>query len=73
MALFSVQIYLVMITLQTGVIELDGDSSSEAGSLSSEEGSASSDNSEAASEFMNLGSVSHFYRLPQNNATTYVK
>ncbi|XP_013165676.1 PREDICTED: uncharacterized protein LOC106116396 isoform X2 [Papilio xuthus] len=30
-----------------GVIELDGDSSSEAGSLSSEEGSASSDNSEA--------------------------
>ncbi|XP_047505789.1 oxysterol-binding protein-related protein 6-like isoform X7 [Pieris napi] len=33
---------------ETGVIELDGDSSSEAGSLSSEEGSASSDNSEAA-------------------------
>ncbi|XP_068624997.1 oxysterol-binding protein-related protein 6-like [Battus philenor] len=33
---------------EAGVIELDGDSSSEAGSLSSEEGSASSDNSEAA-------------------------
>ncbi|XP_045505596.1 oxysterol-binding protein-related protein 3-like isoform X4 [Colias croceus] len=33
---------------ETGVIELDGDSSSEAGSLSSEEGSASSDNSDAA-------------------------
>ncbi|OWR55746.1 oxysterol-binding protein-related protein 3 [Danaus plexippus plexippus] len=32
---------------QTGVIELDGDSSSEAGSLSSEDGSASSDNSDA--------------------------
>ncbi|XP_049880347.1 uncharacterized protein LOC126376841 [Pectinophora gossypiella] len=31
-----------------GVIELDGDSSSEAGSLSSEEGSASSDNSDGA-------------------------
>ncbi|XP_072948175.1 oxysterol-binding protein-related protein 3-like [Epargyreus clarus] len=34
---------------EAGVIELDGDSSSEAGSLSSEEGSASSDNSDAAS------------------------
>lgn len=34
--------------LQAGVIELDGDSSSEAGSLSSEEGSASSDNSDGA-------------------------
>lgn len=33
---------------ESGVIELDGDSSSEAGSLSSEEGSASSDNSEGA-------------------------
>ncbi|XP_050355823.1 oxysterol-binding protein-related protein 3-like isoform X5 [Nymphalis io] len=33
---------------EAGVIELDGDSSSEAGSLSSEEGSASSDNSDAA-------------------------
>ncbi|KAL0861388.1 hypothetical protein ABMA27_008935 [Loxostege sticticalis] len=33
---------------EAGVIELDGDSSSEAGSLSSEEGSASSDNSEGA-------------------------
>ncbi|XP_061380500.1 uncharacterized protein LOC116775025 isoform X2 [Danaus plexippus] len=32
---------------ETGVIELDGDSSSEAGSLSSEDGSASSDNSDA--------------------------
>ncbi|CAB3229342.1 unnamed protein product [Arctia plantaginis] len=33
---------------EAGVIELDGDSSSEAGSLSSEEGSASSDNSDGA-------------------------
>lgn len=33
---------------RAGVIELDGDSSSEAGSLSSEEGSASSDNSDGA-------------------------
>ncbi|XP_046973478.1 oxysterol-binding protein-related protein 6-like isoform X5 [Vanessa cardui] len=36
------------VTIKAGVIELDGDSSSEAGSLSSEEGSASSDNSDAA-------------------------
>ncbi|XP_037296470.1 oxysterol-binding protein-related protein 3 isoform X3 [Manduca sexta] len=34
---------------EAGVIELDGDSSSEAGSLSSEEGSASSDNSDVLS------------------------
>ncbi|KAH9632663.1 hypothetical protein HF086_008490 [Spodoptera exigua] len=33
---------------ESGVIELEGDSSSEAGSLSSEEGSASSDNSDGA-------------------------
>ncbi|CAG4983264.1 unnamed protein product [Parnassius apollo] len=33
---------------EAGVIELDGDSSSDGGSLSSEEGSASSDNSDAA-------------------------
>ncbi|XP_045761848.1 oxysterol-binding protein-related protein 3-like isoform X9 [Maniola jurtina] len=33
---------------EAGVIELDGDSTSEAGSLSSEDGSASSDNSDAA-------------------------
>ncbi|XP_048484012.1 oxysterol-binding protein-related protein 3 [Plutella xylostella] len=33
---------------EAGVIELDGDSSSEVGSLSSEEGSASSDNSDGA-------------------------
>ncbi|XP_053617817.1 oxysterol-binding protein-related protein 3-like isoform X7 [Plodia interpunctella] len=33
---------------EAGVIELDGDSSSEAGSLSSEEGSASSENSDGA-------------------------
>ncbi|KAL4708914.1 hypothetical protein ACJJTC_014942, partial [Scirpophaga incertulas] len=44
---------------EAGVIELDGDSSSEAGSLSSEEGSASSDNSEAATEQVTL-------RLNQN-------
>ncbi|XP_050671597.1 oxysterol-binding protein-related protein 6-like [Leptidea sinapis] len=36
-----------IIANESGVIELDGDSTSEAGSLSSEDGSASSDNSEA--------------------------
>ncbi|XP_013165678.1 PREDICTED: oxysterol-binding protein-related protein 6-like isoform X4 [Papilio xuthus] len=41
-----------------GVIELDGDSSSEAGSLSSEEGSASSDNSEAPSQLVTAEPVS---------------
>ncbi|XP_045761843.1 uncharacterized protein LOC123865063 isoform X4 [Maniola jurtina] len=35
---------------EAGVIELDGDSTSEAGSLSSEDGSASSDNSDAAKQ-----------------------
>ncbi|XP_045540458.1 oxysterol-binding protein-related protein 6 [Papilio machaon] len=43
---------------EAGVIELDGDSSSEAGSLSSEEGSASSDNSEAASQLVTAEPVS---------------
>ncbi|XP_063542292.1 oxysterol-binding protein-related protein 6-like isoform X1 [Cydia strobilella] len=38
----------IITTDEAGVIELDGDSSSEAGSLSSEEGSASSDNSDGA-------------------------
>ncbi|XP_048000985.1 oxysterol-binding protein-related protein 3-like isoform X3 [Leguminivora glycinivorella] len=38
----------IIATDEAGVIELDGDSSSEAGSLSSEEGSASSDNSDAS-------------------------
>ncbi|XP_073962260.1 uncharacterized protein isoform X2 [Choristoneura fumiferana] len=38
----------IIATDEAGVIELDGDSSSEAGSLSSEEGSASSDNSDGA-------------------------
>ncbi|XP_061724204.1 uncharacterized protein LOC133530325 isoform X3 [Cydia pomonella] len=38
----------IITTDEAGVIELDGDSSSEAGSLSSEEGSASSDNSDAS-------------------------
>lgn len=39
---------------EAGVIELDGDSSSEAGSLSSEEGSASSDNSDVSAEQVTL-------------------
>ncbi|XP_063542294.1 oxysterol-binding protein-related protein 6-like isoform X3 [Cydia strobilella] len=38
----------IITTDEAGVIELDGDSSSEAGSLSSEEGSASSDNSDGS-------------------------
>ncbi|XP_035452296.2 uncharacterized protein LOC118277553 isoform X4 [Spodoptera frugiperda] len=39
---------------ESGVIELEGDSSSEAGSLSSEEGSASSDNSDVSAEQVTL-------------------
>ncbi|GBP81694.1 Oxysterol-binding protein-related protein 6 [Eumeta japonica] len=38
----------ILATDEAGVIELDGDSTSEAGSLTSEEGSASSDNSDGA-------------------------
>ncbi|XP_039747041.1 oxysterol-binding protein-related protein 6-like isoform X3 [Pararge aegeria] len=51
---------------EAGVIELDGDSTSEAGSLSSEDGSASSDNSDAATEQSTL-------RLNENGPNTWVR
>ncbi|CAH0597118.1 unnamed protein product [Chrysodeixis includens] len=44
---------------ESGVIELEGDSSSEAGSLSSEEGSASSDNSDVSAEQVTLRAAGH--------------
>ncbi|XP_069355923.1 uncharacterized protein [Maniola hyperantus] len=54
---------------EAGVIELDGDSTSEAGSLSSEDGSASSDNSDAATVIAEQSTL----RLNEHGPHTWVR